>query len=341
MKSVKLKKTVSPLKYSFWLFICFFLSCKEPVYHFNEGAIFGTTYHIVYKGSKDLDVEIRQELKKVDESLSMFNKSSVISSVNNNQSDRVDQLFIRMFRKAEEVYKETGGAFDITVAPLTNAWGFGYKKGELPTRERIDTLLQWIGMDKLHLSGERIIKDHDSIKMDASAIAKGLGVDVVAEYLEKQKITHYMVEIGGEVRANGLNKRGVAWQIGIDKPIEGASSSERVLNSIMELSGGALATSGNYRNFYKKGETKYGHTIDPHTGYPIQRQVLSASVYAPNCMEADAYATAFMVLGIDESIRIVNKLPQLEAYFIFTDQEGEQRVWMSEGFKKMVLQNNF
>ena len=190
-------------------------------------------------------------------------------------------------------------------------------------------------MNKVILRGDELVKTHDSVQMDASAIAKGLGVDVIAEMLESAEIENYMVDIGGEIRARGVNDKGLIWRVGIDKPVE--NSRVRELSAVVALAEGALATSGNYRNYRIQNGIKYGHIINPSTGFPVQQQVLSASVYAPSCMEADAYATAFMVMEAEQVLTLVSNHPRLEVYLICQKGDGGYEIRVSEGFGKMII----
>jgi thiamine biosynthesis lipoprotein len=321
-------------------FIFILNSCneKQDKYQRNEGLIFGTTYHIIYEHTKDIHDDIRKELVNFNKSLSTYENNSVISKVNRNEPVELDDYFIKCFKKAKEVSEKTDGAFDITVAPLVNAWGFGFSKKDSVSQQLVDSLLQYVGMDKVHLVDGRIEKKYPEIMLDASAIAKGYGVDVVADYLESKGVENYLVEIGGELRVKGKNAKGTAWRVGIDKPIDDPKVLHRELQEIIKLTSGALATSGNYRNFYIKDGKKYAHTIDPQTGYPVQHELLSASVYAPDCMTADAYATAFMVLGLDKAKEIVRKEPDLEAYFIYrSDDSDSLKIFYTEGFGKMIV----
>lgn len=313
--------------------------CAErKEYRFTEGQIYGTFYHITYNFSEDLQNEIRVEMEKVNTSLSMFNPKSVIAMINKNESDRTDSLFRRMFIKALRVNRESGGAFDITVAPLVNAWGFGFKNSAFPTPEKIDSILVFVGMDKLTLAADKIVKSIPGVEMDASSIAKGLGTDLVADYLDSRGVTDYMVEIGGEIRVKGISTKRKPWTVGIERPIDDATAQNREIEMVVGISSGALATSGNYRKFYIHEGKKYAHTINPLTGYPVQRDILSASVFADSCMEADAYATAFMVLGLEASKEIVNRNPSLQACFIY-EKDGEMKTWMSAGFEKLIVRN--
>ncbi|MCX4291957.1 MAG: FAD:protein FMN transferase [Odoribacter sp.] len=319
------------------IFLCLLVlcGCKRELFRHTEGKIYGTYYRIVYESAEVLDRPLLEQMERVNASLSMFNPRSVISRLNRNESCRTDSLFNRMFRMAVEVNGETRGAFDITVGPLVNAWGFGYKKGVRPTPERIDTLLQWVGLDKLRLQGDSLVKCFRETEMDASSIAKGLGVDLAAEYLEARGVKNYMVDIGGEIRVKGKSGKGRAWRIGIDKPIEDPELLNRELQFIISMENGALATSGNYRNFYVKEGKKYAHTISPYTGYPVQQEVVSSTVYAPTCMEADAYATAFMVLGLEAAKEVMANHPGLEACLIYV-RDGVPETWMTEKFKTFV-----
>lgn len=297
----------------------------------TEGMTFGTIYHITYQSVKPLEQGIQQALSDVDLSLSPFNPESVITAINENRSDTTDSRFAAVFQLAKDIWQETYGAFDITVAPLVNAWGFGFKNAENISQERIDSIMQFVGFNKVDMTNGVIKKQDSRIMLDCSAIAKGFGVDEVGRYLESEGVVNYMVEIGGEVRVRGCNPKGKAWHIGITKPIDDSLSVNQELQEILELTDISLATSGNYRNFYEKDHKKYAHTIDPHTGYPVQHTILSSTVLASDCATADAYATAFMVMGIDSAKVVLEKHPELQAYFILSGNHGEMQTWHSEG----------
>lgn len=313
------------------------VGCSDMRYYFTEGRVYGTTYHVSYESARDYDVEIRSEMERVNSSLSMFNPKSVIARWNREETDTVDSLVLKLWTKAWEVYTLTDGAFDITVAPLVNAWGFGLEGKQQPTSRELDSLRALVGMSKVTLKDNRLIKSLEGIQIDASSIAKGLGVDLVAEFFDTHGINNYMIEIGGEIRLKGESNKGRPWHIGIDKPIEDSTAMNRELQAVLEMTEGALATSGNYRRYYIVDGKKYAHTINPKTGYPVQRDIIGASVYAPTCMEADAYATSFMVLGFVEAKKLVQSLPGLEACLIYLDDQGKENVWMSDGIKKRVL----
>ncbi len=305
------------------------LNDSKHVYHTQQGKIFGTLYTITYEHNEDLQPLIVEVLQAVDGSLSPFNKRSIITHVNNNDTIMVDTLFTEVFRHAETIYRESHGAFDPTVAPLVNAWGFGFKEGNGVDADAIDSLLTLVGMHRVTLTDGYIAKEDPCIMLDFSAIAKGYGSDCVARVFDRCGIKNYMVEIGGEVVIKGHNKNGNPWGIGINKPIDDSLSVNQELQTVLRLTDCAIATSGNYRNFYYKDGVKYAHTIDPRSGYPVQHSLLSATVIADNCMRADALATAFMVLGVDSAMAYCERHPEIEGYFIVAADSGRYEVRQS------------
>ncbi len=298
------------------------LSKSKPTYRTQQGKIFGTLYTVTYEHNADLRPEIIAAMQAVDHSLSPFNKHSIITHVNNNDSIAVDSLFAEVFHNASYIYYESHGAFDPTVAPLVNAWGFGFKNGIEVNPEIIDSLRSLIGMHRIRLKNGHIEKEDSRIMLDFSAIAKGYGSDRVAWVLDSCGVKNYMVEIGGEVVVKGRNKNGNPWGIGITKPTDDSLSVNQELQTVLRLTDCAIATSGNYRNFYYKDGVKYAHTIDPRTGYPVQHSLLSATVIADNCMHADALATAFMVLGVDSAMAYCERHPEIDGYFIVAADSG-------------------
>lgn len=289
-------------------------------YQHNEGTVFGTLYHAKYLYDRDLQAELEAELQKVDASLSMFNPQSTISKINRNETDETDEMLSEVLKLSFTIYEATDGAFDPTVAPLVNAWGFGFKSGQMPDSTQVDSLLALVGLSHIHLDGNKLTKDNPLSILDFSAIAKGYGVDRAAQVLRNHDIKNFMVEIGGEIVTEGVNEKGEPWRIGINKPDDDSTSTNTELQDVIELSGKAIATSGNYRNYYIKDGRKIAHTINPKTGYPAQQDILSSTVIAPTCAEADAFATAFMVLGTKAAKRVLEKQPQLETYFITNDK---------------------
>lgn len=305
-------------------------------YQSINGLVFGTVYNITYQYDGDLKNEIEAELKRFDNSLSPFNDSSVISQVNRNEEIVTDSFFQTCFNRSIEISKETKGTFDITVAPLANAWGFGFKQGAFPDSLMIDSLLQITGYDKVKLIDGKVVKTDPRIMLSCSAVAKGYSVDVVARLLDSKGIKNYMIDIGGEIVARGKNLRGGLWRIGINKPIDDSLSVNQEIQTILELTDVGLATSGNYRNYYYKDGKKYAHTIDPRTGYPVQHNILSSTVIAEDCMTADALATAFMVMGLEDAEAYANAHPSIDACFIYSDENGDFKMFFTEGMKKYM-----
>lgn len=311
-----------------------FIQQRNAPYQMDEGKIFGTYYHITYQSSDNLHKEIIDALNKVDASMSMFNSQSTVSKINRGEQTEADPMLKYLFAKAQQVSETTQGAFDITVAPLVNAWGFGFHEDKWPTKQDIDSIMNFVGYRKVRLSGNNILKDDPRLMIDLSAIAKGYGSDVVARVLEKAKVRNYMIEIGGEIVTKGKNSKGKKWKIGVATPNDDAEQQSQ-FQCVLQLTDRAMATSGNYRNFYFKDGVKYAHTINPVTGQPVQQDIISATILAPKCYEADAYATACMVMGLEKSKRIIGSQKQIEAYLIYMEK-GKQKVWMTEGFSHHI-----
>jgi thiamine biosynthesis lipoprotein len=319
------------------------LSCqhsKKYEYTMIAGFTQGTTYHITYENSvrRDLKDDVDSILHDFDLSLSTYIPGSIISKVNENKDVELDHYFKEVYEHGRKVWEKSNGKFDMTIAPIVNAWGFGFTKKSSIDSALIDSLLRFVGMDKVKIVKNHIVKSAPGVMLDANAIAQGYSVDVVSDYFEKLGIKNYLVEIGGEVRAKGKNEKGVYWRIGIDKPIEGNYEPGKNLQAIMQLKNKSLATSGNYRKFYEENGIKYAHSIDPNTGYPSRDSLLSVTVVAKNCIDADAWATAFMVSGLHKSIQLINTLDDLEGYFIYSDKKGKFRVWQTKGIKDILLE---
>ena len=316
-------------------------------YRKMEGKIFGTFYHITYQSSTDYDADILAQLQAVDASLSAFNPKSIVSQVNRNEPVRVNAMFEQVFKLAMEVSAATDGAFDITVAPLVNLWGFGFSSNDslaatnaAAISQKVDSIRPFIGYDKVQMLANKTISKQDKRTMlDFSAIAKGFGCDKVAALLQKHGITNYLIEIGGEIVAHGLNPDKRTWTVGIETPsVQEAAQMTATLTFPIEVKGkklGGMATSGNYRNFYVKDGKRYAHTIDPKSGQPVQHSLLSATVIAPTCAMADAYATSFMVLGLEQAKKILESDTRLQAYLIYSDGE-EINIWHSPELNKYI-----
>ncbi len=313
--------------------------CYRPAaYIINDGKIYGTVYHIVYESphGEDLHAEIDSELNRLDMIFSTFNPESQISKINSNREVVLDSLFIKCFNRSIEISELSEGAFDITVAPLVNAWGFGFRKKEQITPSLIDSLLKLTGYTRVKLTDGIVIKEEPAMMLDMSAIAKGFTCDIIGHFLAGKGCLNYMVEIGGEVVAKGLNPKGEIWNIGISRPDENSFISNDNLQTVCRLTDRAMATSGNYRNFYVENGKKFAHEIDPKTGYPVQHNLLSATVIAGDCMTADAWATAFMILGLEKSVEIHKKIPGIEVYFIYSDDSGFDKIYMTEYFREIL-----
>ncbi len=312
---------------------------KNMPYQRAEGMVFGTVYHITYQSDKELKDAIESELKKVDLALSPFNKASTITQVNNNEDVKAgdDKMFREVFEKAMTISKATDGAFDITVAPLVNAWGFGFKNGTQPDARQVDSLRALIGYEKVSMTNDGHVKKADPrMMLDCGAIAKGYGCDAVARLLRYHDVENFIVEIGGEVVARGKNTQGNPWRIGVAKPTDDSLAVNTENEAVINVTDMAMATSGNYRNFYYKDGKKYAHTIDPKTGYPVQHNILSATVLAKDCATADAYATSFMVMGLERAQQVLEAHNELMAYLIYTDEKGAYQVWYSPALEKKI-----
>ena len=289
---------------------------KKQYYH-NQGNVFGTYYNIRYEGYADLHEEIKQKLQEVDNSLSMFNQNSTISKINRNDSVTTDSLFEVMYHEAKLVSELSHGAFDITVAPLVNAWGFGRKSQEPRAKSvNVDSIKAFVGYEKVRLHEHHIQKDDHRITLDASAIAKGYACDIIANLLRENNCDNLLVDIGGEVVLRGVNAQGTPWRVGISKPKQDASGMENELQEVIESTNLCMATSGNYLQYYYVDGERRSHTIDPRTGHPVHHSLLSATVTASSCMRADALATACMVLGTEQAFHMIENTPDAACYFI-------------------------
>ena len=310
---------------------------KQPPFRTNEGMVFGTIYKITYQHNDDLQNEIKAAMMEVDNSLSPYNPHSIITRINHNEDTVLNEHFLHVFNLAQQISAETEGAFDITVAPLVNAWGFGFKHSIDIDPNVIDSLRQFVGYQKIKLEDGKIVKEDARTMLDCSAIAKGYGVDRVARLLDQKGVQHYMVDIGGEVVLKGKNPRMKTWRIGINKPVEDSLSVNQELQTILEVSGVGMATSGNYRKFYYKDGKRYAHTIDPRVGTPVQHNILSATVIAKDCTTADAYATAFMVMGLEEAKAFCEAHPELHAYFICDGEGDSYEIFATPGMEKWMV----
>lgn len=303
-------------------------------YRTIDGFTQGTTFHIAYSADipDSLDSVVGTTLKRVDNSLSVYNDSSIISRLNRGENVRMDSIFINVFNKSREMYNISEGAFDISGAPFFDAWGFGFKNRVHVTQKIIDSIKVFVGMDKVRIENGVLIKSDPRLSLNANAIAQGYTPDLIASEFDRLGIKNYMIEVGGEIFCKGVNPEGKEWTVGIDKPVEGNMDPGENLQTIISISGRGLATSGNYRKFYEEGGEKYSHTIDPRTGYPVRHNLLSATVIAGDAMTADAYATYFMVIGLEKTEKFLENNKQIDAYLVYS-QGNEFKVFKTNGVK--------
>jgi FAD:protein FMN transferase len=323
----------------FTLFVLFLIRCTEEKHtDFRKisGLTQGTTYHITYEdlANQDFKPTVDSLLQIIDLTFSAYIPNSLISRINRNDTSVVlNDLFIELYDKSLEINKQTDGALDLTVGPLVNAWGFGPESRIKMTPARVDSLLQFVGMDKVRLENRKIIKSNPGIKLDVNSIAQGYSVDLLFRYLESHGIKNFIVEIGGEVRSKGKNSLGSRWRIGLDRPAEGASVPGQSLQSIILIDNRAITTSGSYRKYFEENGKKYSHIIDPHTGYPYKNSLLSVTVIAADALTADGYDTPLMVLGLEGARKVLKQHPELKAYMIYTDENGVYQVEYSKGIE--------
>lgn len=308
------------------------------------GKAQGTTYSITYfePSGASFQGAVDSLLAEIDQSLSTYVPGSLISRFNQADSFRTDdRLFVEMLQQSGRIYRLSEGAFDPTVMPLVKAWGFGPDDRLTPRIANLDSLRAFVGFDLLEISGfpdgqHEIRKAYPAMQLDFNAIAQGYSVDLLAELLASRGISDYLVELGGEVRARGKNETGEAWTLGVEKPIDIEGINE--LSAIIRLEDRAMATSGSYHRFYEQDGIRYSHTIDPHTGHPVRHTLLSVTVTAPDCVTADAMATAFMVMGLDKAKALLAANPDLglEAYFISSATGFQFEEYATEGMKKIM-----
>lgn len=327
---------------------------REPENSFPESTIsgltMGTTYHIKMVDTLLTDNQLKATQSRVDslllainQSMSTYIPTSEISRFNElsetNRPMKISAPFSEVLKSSVDIGNRSGGAFDITVMPLVNFYGFGFKKGaqHLPSNRELDSLKQFVGIQHLTITDSTISKNIAGLSIDLSAIAKGFGVDAVGDLLTKMGLENTMVEIGGEVICRGHNNRGNAWQIGIDHPYFGEQPGE-ILQHVIALSGYAIATSGDYRNYREVDGTRISHTIDPRSGKPISHQLASVSIIAKSCMVADGMATAVMVLGEAEGLKWLETIPEVEGLLIVRMPDGNFKEFMTSGFNQFLVQ---
>lgn len=315
-------------------------SCGKKIeYKTIDGFTQGTTYHIVYshKGGDTLNSLVTEILERIDSSVSVYRSESIISRINRNEETVPDSLFINVFNRSREFYDLSEGNFDISAAPLFDVWGFGAKEKKEVTQQMIDSILAFVGMDKVWLENGVVKKSDPRVTLNMNAIAQGYTSDVIAAEFDKRGVENYLIEVGGEIFCKGLNPKGKEWSVAIDKPVEGNMIQGEQIQDILNLSNRGLATSGNYRKFYKEGDKVYSHTLDPKTGFPAKQNLLSATIIAKDAMTADAYATYFMVVGLEKAKEILASNPDIDGYLVY-GENGEFRVFSTPGIE--IRKNN-
>ncbi len=326
------------------LILVFLSRCNQPTktaakpIHL-QGEAQGTYYSMLYYDSlnRNFHVQVDSILKAFDQSVSLWVPGSILSRVNRNDTNVVlDQHFIGNFNYSQQVSKATHGAFDMTVGPLVEAWGFGFESRKKVSKRMVDSLMPFIGYKKIKLVNGKVIKDVPQMRIDFNGIAQGYSDDVVGRFFSSKGIHNYLIDIGGEVTARGNKADGSPWKVGIEKPAPDKDS-PRVLKAVIALKNCSVATSGSYRKYYVENGIRYSHTIDPKTGYPVQHSLLSVSVLTNNTALADAYATAFMVMGYHESREFVEKHSNLDAFFIWSEKDGTFQSYATPGFKKVMM----
>lgn len=326
------------------LIITFFVltGCKKEIPVKFTGEAQGTYYMIKYydHDARNFQKEIDSLLVAFDKSVSLWVDNSLISRVNKNDTTVVpDNYFLNNFRLSQQVAIETNGAFDFSIGPLIKAWGFGKKGVDDIDSTHIDSILDFTGFNKIDIIKNKIVKEDPRVQINFNAIAQGYSVDMISDYLRSKNIPSFIVDIGGEVYANGIKPDGTLWKVGIEKPTNNATD-ERVLNVIIELENKSVATSGNYRKYIEKNGSRYSHIIDPKTGYPAMQNLLSATIVHKNTALADAYATACMVMGLEKAIEFVNSRQDMEAYFIYYTDDKEYATFATDGFEALIEKEN-
>lgn len=301
-----------------------------------QGLAQGSSYAITYFDEQDRDFqhEVDSIFHAVDLSVNLWVDSSIICKVNRNEDVVLDNIFIDNFNIAQEAAQMSDGCFDPTISPLVSAWGFSAKSGDSITPQLVDSLRQLVDYHKVHIENGTLIKDNPAMKLDFNAIAQGYTADLIGSFLESKGINNYLVEVGGEIMARGGKPDGSSWVVGIEKPAANWDS-DRVVQQRVEIRDKGIVTSGSYRKYVERDGKRYSHCIDPMTGYPVEHNLLSATVIADNSVWADALASICMVMGMERSLEIIKRLDGVEAYYIFVNDKGELETLATEGFKVM------
>ena len=314
-------------------------SCgKQPKKMVLQGLAQGSYYAVTYydEQGRNFQHEIDSIFHAVDMSVNLWVDSSVISKVNRNEEVVLDQIFIDNFNIAQEAAKLSDGYFDPTVSPIVAAWGFSYKVGDSITPQLIDSLKQWVDYRKVRIENGKVIKENPNMTLDFNAIAQGYTSDLIAAFLESRGIKSYLVDTGGEIMAKGEKTNGKPWIVGIEKPAENKDS-EQVVQTRIALRDKGLVTSGSTRKYVERNGKRYSHSINPKTGYPVEHNVLSVTVLAENSVWADALASICMVMGLEQSLPLIESLDGVEAYYIYSNEQNELEIFATEGFKTLIV----
>lgn len=309
---------------------------QAPRWRECAGIVWTTEYHISYLAQSDLSDSIQLVLQAVDRSASVYNEASTIAAINAGTSMRSDAILDTLYHASVLVHRESGGAFDPTVMPLVNVWGFGRTHGTSPSDEQIDSLLQFVGLEKLKLRDGSFVKADARVQLDFSSIAKGLACDEIGRMLNRNGVSDYMVEIGGEVTLSGSNPQGKPWHVSVDMPTEQDDEVSHESALVLSLNQGGVATSGNYRKFRDEGGQRLSHIVNPATGRSQTSDLLSVTVVAQSCMMADAWATACMVLGADRVVDMMGSRHDLGVMTISVDGDGRLVVWSNSRFARFI-----
>lgn len=335
---LKSKKYYAVLLLLLMLVIALPFMRNRKKFYVNSGVVWTTEYHITYEALDNLNDSIQHLLTVIDNSVSPYNKKSLVTAINENKRNEVDDFFVKLYNMSTHVNKSSGGLYDPTVMPLVNAWGFGYKSGKLPTQAQLDSILAFVGLEKTSLTGKVLKKNDPRTQFDFSSIAKGMACDEIAQMLVRNGAVNYMVEIGGEVVARGVNERGGVWRVSVDMPVPNDSTGSPVHANamVLNLDRQAIATSGSYRKFKEVDGKKVSHIVNPKTGGSETSHLLSVSIVAPNCMMADAWATACMAMGLEATMSKFEKDNNIGVMTISTDDDGNFVIWSNKPFANLV-----
>ena len=316
-------------------------SCdKQPQKTVLQGLAQGSYYAITYydEQNRNFQREIDSIFHAVDISVNLWVDSSIISKVNRNEDVTLDSIFIGNFNIAQKAAVLSDGYFDPTISPIVAAWGFSYKSGDSITPQLIDSLKPLVDYRKVRIENGKVIKEIPDITLDFNAIAQGYTSDLISRFLESRGIKNYLVDTGGEIMAKGEKANGQPWIVGIEKPAENMDS-ERIVQTCIALRDKGLVTSGSSRKYVERDGKRYSHCIDPKTGYPVEHQVLSVTVMAENSVWADALASIGMVMGLEKSLQLFQSMENVEAYYIFVNEQGELETFATEGFESLIIKN--